>query len=86
MQTMPTKTLLVATLVVPLLLISCSRSEQDAPLTSGGGEQNQAVPADPGKTLEGAPPAAGMPATPPMEPAPSATEPATPPMEPPKSE
>ncbi len=80
-------TILVATLVFPLLLISCSRDDQQSPLSSGTSEKNQAMtPADPGKTLESSPPAAGIAPAPSMpEPAPLATEPAKPPSEPAKS-
>lgn len=87
---MQTKTLIVASLIAPLLLISCSREDQQSPLATGTSVEKQAIaPADPGKMLESSPPAAGItaaPATPPMEESAKAvTTPATPPSEPAKS-
>ena len=80
--TMQTRTMFVASLIIPLLLISCSRENQESPLATGtsASEEKQAnTPGDPAKVMEDSPPAAGMaPATPPMDPA-------TPPSEPAKS-
>ena len=81
---MQTRTMLVVSLIIPLLLISCSRENQESPLATGtsASEEKQAnTPGDPAKVMEDSPPAAGMaPATPtpPMDPA-------TPPSEPAKS-
>jgi hypothetical protein len=83
---MQTKPLIVASLVVPLLLISCSRENLESPVATGTSEQRQAAaPADPAKVMEDSPPAAGAmsaPDKPEMEPAPAAppmADPATPP-------
>jgi hypothetical protein len=86
---MQTKHLLVASVIIPLLLISCNREDQGSPLASGTSEEKQAVaPADPAKVMEDSPPAAGMapaPVAPPAEPDPAMANPATPPSEPAKS-
>lgn len=83
---MQTKTLFVTSLIVPLLLIFCSQSDQQTPLATGTSEEKQAIaPADPGKMMESSPPAAGITPAPAQEPAPAVTTPATPPSEPAKS-
>lgn len=94
---MQTKPLLIATLVIPLLLISCGRDDQESPLVTGTSEEKQTIePGDPAKIMEESAPAAGMapaPETPPMESAPAAPTvepdpamaPATPPSAPEKS-
>lgn len=65
-----TKSILLATLVLPLLMAACSR-EEDPYSTS-------AAPSTPDRTMESAPPAAGIPPSQPAPSTPSATPSPTP--------
>ena len=63
---MKTKSYLVATLLLPFLVIACNRSEDPMSTSSAPAPESQAAaPLSPDRTLESAPPAAGIPPSPP---------------------
>ena len=79
---MRTKTILAATLAMPLLLMACDRSADSPSAAAPGQEKQVTAPSAEEKMLKSTPPAAGMPpagetsSTPSSsEPAPSATTP-----------
>lgn len=95
---MSSKTILFATLVLPLLMAACNRDEQSPTAAAPGqSEERQAqAPTSPDKMMENAPPAAGTPppagdapaagaAAPPMPPADASKSDAQQPNEPAKS-
>lgn len=76
---MSSKTILFATLVLPLLMAACNRDEQ-SPTAAVPGEEKQAqAPTSPDKMMENAPPAAGTPPPASGAPAAGSEAPASPP-------
>jgi len=67
---MSSKTILFATLVLPLLMAACNRDEQSPTAAIPGEEKQAQAPTSPDKMMENAPPAAGTP--PPASDAPAA--------------
>lgn len=58
---MRTRTILAATLVIPLLAIGCNRQEQSPSAAAPGMAKQAMAPSSQEKMLESAPPAAGTP-------------------------
>ena len=59
---MKTKSYLLATLLLPFLMAACNRGEEPMSRSAAPAPESQAAaPADPNRTMESAPPAAGIP-------------------------